>query len=220
MAVNFVLIPVKIRRLIMLKNEQKNIIVCGLGGQGVVLLGRIMGEMLMAMKYQVKVSDVLGLGQRNGEVQCHIRYAAKKDVYSPFIMKGDADYIISFEITEAVRNIHYLKSNGSVITSDLEIPPSSVSIGLQEDECLNKLSWLQKYAAQTHVINIDDSVSQHNSIKQINICMLGFFVNYMGYNEQDTLKIWKRHVNKKFWETGAAAFQYGKQRNIEIDTNV
>ena len=110
----------------MLKSK-KNIVICGLGGQGIMLLGKIIGNFYLMQGYEVKVCDIMGLGQRGGDVSCHIRYSYGH-IMSPFIMDGDADCIISLELTETIRNIQYLKPEGIVITNNFEMVPASVNI--------------------------------------------------------------------------------------------
>ena len=75
--------------------------IVGVGGQGTLLASKMLGKLLMAKNYNVKVSEVHGMSQRGGSVVTYVSYGEK--VYSPIIDKGEADFIISFELLEAAR---------------------------------------------------------------------------------------------------------------------
>ena len=85
--------------------ETKNIMIVGVGGQGSLLASKLLGHLLMEQGYDVKVSEVHGMSQRGGSVVTYVRYGDK--VHSPVIDKGEADYIVSFELLEAARWLSY-----------------------------------------------------------------------------------------------------------------
>jgi len=116
-----------------------NILVCGVGGQGVILFSNIISDLALTAGLDVKKSEVHGMAQRGGSVTSHIRYAPK--VYSPLIEEGTADIIVAFEMMEALRYIHFLNPKGRLIYDTHRIDPLPVSIGAVErptDE------WLQE----------------------------------------------------------------------------
>ena len=76
--------------------ETKNIIIVGVGGQGSLLASKILGHLLLNQGYDVKVSEVHGMSQRGGSVITYVRFGDK--VFSPVVDKGEADFIVSFEI--------------------------------------------------------------------------------------------------------------------------
>ncbi len=88
--------------------ETKNIMIVGVGGQGSLLASKLLGHLLMEQGYDVKVSEVHGMSQRGGSVVTYVRYGDK--VNSPVIDKGEADYIVSFELLEAARWLELLKA--------------------------------------------------------------------------------------------------------------
>ena len=81
--------------------KTKNIMIVGVGGQGSLLASKLLGHLLMEQGYDVKVSEVHGMSQRGGSVVTYVRYGNR--VNSPVIDKGEADYIVSFELLEAAR---------------------------------------------------------------------------------------------------------------------
>jgi indolepyruvate ferredoxin oxidoreductase beta subunit len=107
-----------------------NVLVCGVGGQGVLLFSDIISNLAMTAGLDVKKSEVHGMAQRGGSVTGHIRYAPK--VFSPLIEEGTADLIVGFEMMEALRYIHFLGPNGRLVFDPHRIDPMPVSIGAVE----------------------------------------------------------------------------------------
>lgn len=87
--------------------KTRNIMIVGVGGQGSLLASKMLGSLLLAEGYDVKVSEVHGMSQRGGSVVTYVRYGDK--VASPVIDEGEADYIVSFELMEAARWLPFLK---------------------------------------------------------------------------------------------------------------
>ena len=111
--------------------ETKNIMIVGVGGQGSLLASKLLGHLLMEQGYDVKVSEVHGMSQRGGSVVTYVRYGDR--VNSPVIDKGEADYIVSFELLEAARWLSYLKPDGQIVTSTQQIDPMPVTTGAAFD---------------------------------------------------------------------------------------
>ncbi|MDR0804863.1 MAG: indolepyruvate oxidoreductase subunit beta [Oscillospiraceae bacterium] len=108
----------------------KSILICGVGGQGTLLASRVLGDVFLNEGFDVKVSEIHGMSQRGGSVTTYVKYGEK--VYSPLIDKGEADYILAFEISEAARALPYLKKGGKIISADSEIPSMPVITGAVE----------------------------------------------------------------------------------------
>ena len=105
----------------------KNILLVGVGGQGTILISKILSAGFAEKGYDVKMSEIHGMSQRGGSVTTQIKYGDK--VYAPNMGDGDADMIISFEKIEAARALPYLKKGGKLITDEREIYPMSVLTG-------------------------------------------------------------------------------------------
>lgn len=110
--------------------ETVNIMIVGVGGQGSLLASKMLGHLLVNAGYDVKVSEVHGMSQRGGSVVTYVRFGDK--VYSPIIDKGEADFIVSFELLEAARWIAYLKPTGRVVTNTQQMEPMPVIAGLAQ----------------------------------------------------------------------------------------
>ena len=107
--------------------QTKNIMIVGVGGQGTLLASKLLGRLLLDQGYDVKVSEVHGMSQRGGSVVTYVRYGDK--VYSPVIDKGEADFIVSFELLEAARWLEFLRPDGRLITNTHQTNPMPAIIG-------------------------------------------------------------------------------------------
>ncbi len=105
-----------------------NIVIAGVGGQGVLLASKVLAESAKAGGMDVKQNEVHGMAQRGGSVISFVRIGER--VHSPVVMPGTADLLISFEPLEALRHIHYLKPGGLLVYNRAAINPSTVASGL------------------------------------------------------------------------------------------
>ena len=105
----------------------KNIILCGVGGQGTILASRLIASAAMKKGLRVITAETIGMAQRGGSVLSHLRIG--EEAGSPLIAKGEADLIIGFEPGECVRALPFLKKNGVVVTSSRPVMPVSAMIG-------------------------------------------------------------------------------------------
>lgn len=108
----------------------KNILIVGVGGQGVILASEILSDVAMRRGYDVKKSEVHGMAQRGGIVSSHVRYGP--EVRSPLIPQGEVDVLLAFELAEAVRWIGFLSPQARVVASRQKMIPPIVSTGLAE----------------------------------------------------------------------------------------
>ncbi len=107
-----------------------NILVCGVGGQGVLLFSDIISNLALGAGLDVKKSEVHGMAQRGGSVTSHIRYGTR--VFSPLIEEGTADMVVAFERLEALRYVHMLRPTGRLLYDPHRIDPLPVSSGMVE----------------------------------------------------------------------------------------
>ena len=187
--------------------ETKNIMIVGVGGQGTLLASKLLGSMLITKGYDVKVSEVHGMSQRGGSVVTYVRYGDK--VYSPVIDKGEADFVLSFELLEAARFVEYLKKDGIILTNTQQINPMPVITGAAQyperlDEKISALG-----------VNIDafDALSlalEAGSAKAVNIVLLGRLSRYFDFTEEEWLSAIERSVPEKFLEMNKKAFSLGR----------
>ncbi|OGD55096.1 hypothetical protein A3K78_07980 [Candidatus Bathyarchaeota archaeon RBG_13_52_12] len=99
---------------------QYNILLAGVGGQGLMLLSQVMGDACTRSSIKVVVGAQHGLAQRSGSISAHVRIG---DAYSPLIAYGTADLIIAMDATEALRYVEYLKQGGTVVMNSRMMHP-------------------------------------------------------------------------------------------------
>jgi indolepyruvate ferredoxin oxidoreductase beta subunit len=104
-----------------------NILISGVGGQGVVLASYVLSQAALAEGYDVKQSEVHGMAQRGGCVTSHLRFGRK--VHASLITAGTVDVLLSFESVEALRYVHWLRAGGMLVYNALRVNPSTVSSG-------------------------------------------------------------------------------------------
>lgn len=149
----------------------KNILICGVGGQGTVLAAKIIAQAAINQGQKVLSAETIGMAQRGGSVVSHVRIG--DDAFSPLIPQGQADLLISFEAAEAVRNIPYLKKDAAVIVSNKILQPTTASItGITFSEAV-MIEELKKHSANVSVIDTDKACSDLKSSKIVNTLLLG-----------------------------------------------
>jgi len=192
-----------------LHDTGKNIIIAGVGGQGILLFSNLLSKFYMKLGYDLKISDVIGLGQRGGGVESHFRYSTNP-VLSPFIKAGDVDFVISFEQTETLRYLHCLKDDGVVFTSTYELTSASVNTGLQNDMPESKTEIIKRSNKKSFVIDPNEfKNSEFDISKMMNVVMLGFYAEYRGYAHEEMIQIIKESVPERFIEGNLKAYELG-----------
>jgi len=187
--------------------ETKNIMIVGVGGQGSLLASKLLGHLLLQQGYDVKVSEVHGMSQRGGSVVTYVRYGDK--VASPVIDKGEADYIVSFEVLEAARWLSYLKKDGQIVTSTQQIDPMPVITGAAEYP-ENLVEKMKATGAKVDALDCLTLAEQAGSAKAVNVVLLGRLSHYFGLPDEAWQEAIEAIVPAKFLELNKKAFELGK----------
>lgn len=186
----------------------KNIMIVGVGGQGSVLASKILGHLLTAQGFDVKVSEVHGMSQRGGSVVTYVRYGDK--VFSPVIDKGQADFIVSFEILEAARWLEYLKLDGQIVTSTQQLDPMPVLTGAMTYP-ENLLEKIKATGLKVDALDCVELAEKAGSTKAVNLVLLGRLSHYF---EEIKPEAWQEAIEfcvpKKFLELNKKAFELGR----------
>lgn len=187
--------------------KTKSIMIVGVGGQGSLLASRLIGNVLLAQGFDVKVSEVHGMSQRGGSVVTYVKYGEK--VYSPVIEKGEADIIISFEALEAARWLSYLKKGGHIVTSTQQLDPMPVIQGVMEypQDVIGKLT-----AQGVNVLSCDalSLALEAGNAKASNVVLMGLVSTKMGFEEKYWQEALEKCVPAKFLELNKKAFELGE----------
>jgi indolepyruvate ferredoxin oxidoreductase, beta subunit len=104
-----------------------NILLVGVGGQGILLASEILSEAAMLAGFDVKKSEIHGMSQRGGSVVSHVRFGT--EVFSPIIPEGEGDILFGFELMETCRSLPLIRPDGTVVANDLQISPPAVLMG-------------------------------------------------------------------------------------------
>ena len=191
--------------------ETKSIMIVGVGGQGSLLASRIIGNVLLAQGYDVKLSEVHGMSQRGGSVVTYVKYGDK--VYSPVVQKGEADIIISFEQLEAARYVEFLKKGGHIVTSTQSIDPMPVITGaaVYPEDVIGKLR-----AKDIDVTAVDalTLAEQAGTAKASNVVLMGVVSKKMDFDRSVWEKALENCVPAKFLELNKKAFELGEQAAV------
>ena len=187
--------------------ENINIMIVGVGGQGSLLASKLLGRIFLDNDYDVKVSEVHGMSQRGGSVLTYVRVGEK--VYSPIIDKGEADYVISFEILEAARAMDFLKADGRIITNLQEINPMPVVAG----KTVYPENLAQKIKDEGFSIDAFDALGVANeagSVKAVNIALLGRLSRHFRFTQEEWEAALEKCVPPKFLLLNKKAFELGR----------
>lgn len=189
----------------------KNVIFAGVGGQGVILASKILMDVAKSAGYDVKESEVHGMAQRGGSVDCHVRYGEK--VYSPLIGRGMADYVVSLELLESMRKVEYLASEGMVLVNSDRIDPAPVATGAMSYPD-NIESWLKKNVKKSCIVETKDILREVGNRKALNVVMLGVLSKYLEFSDEQWEKAIKNQVKEKFIDLNLKAFNSGRSMDL------
>lgn len=184
-----------------------NILICGVGGQGTVLAAKVVSQAALSRKEKVLSAETIGMAQRGGSVVSHVRIG--RGVYSPLISCGQADVIIAFEATEAVRNIRFLKKNGTVIVNSKIVAPVTASLGAKTFETSAMVEYLKSTGANVICVDTDEACKKLGSSKPVNMILLGAACSAGIFCVQEIKDAVKVLVKPAFHEINLRAIDYG-----------
>ena len=188
--------------------QTQNIIIVGVGGQGSLLASKLLGRLLLTKGYDIKVSEVHGMSQRGGSVVTYVRFGEK--VYSPVIDKGEADYIVSFELLEAARWTEYLRPEGRIVTNTQQVNPMPVIIGAaQYPEDL--AAKMQAEGINVDAIDALKLAEEAGSSKAVNIVLMGHLSRNFDFTLDEWMDAIEKSVPAKFLELNKKAFLLGRE---------
>lgn len=196
-------------------SQTTNILVVGIGGQGVMTASEILAEAAISQGFEVKKTEVAGMSQRGGVVSSHVRFGAK--VLSPEIAPGEADILVGFEAAEAMRWSHYLRrkngqKGGVAMVNQLRLTPPIVSLGLF-DYPDDPVAAIRERGIEAHDFDAGEIARELGDLRLVNTIMLGAISDNLPFSAE-TLKacIVTRFRIKKpaLAELNAKAFDLGK----------
>ena len=186
-------------------NETKSILLVGVGGQGIILVSRVLTKGLVEAGYDVKMSEVHGMAQRGGSVSTQVRYGEK--VHSPIIGRGGADALVAFEKMEALRYAQYLKPSGVVLVNDYELAPMPVASGSAEypKGILEAMSG----SFDTRVVKAAEIAISLGNAKCMNVVLLGAMAKTLSLPKANWEVLIMGELPQKLHELNLTAFRAG-----------
>jgi indolepyruvate ferredoxin oxidoreductase beta subunit len=190
-----------------MKNGTTNVLIVGVGGQGVLLASEMLCEVAKVLGLDAKKSEVHGMSQRGGVVTSHVRFGKK--VYSPLIAEGEADVILGFEIAEALRWVHYLRPGGRIIVNEQKmIPPITTTGKFSYPE--NVEETIKKRVPKTTIIDAYAIALKLGNTRLVNTILLGVLSNAIDLEEDKWIKVIERMAPKGTGEINKQAFLEGR----------
>jgi len=173
-----------------MKEKIFNVVVVGVGGQGILLTSDILAQVAFKEGYDVKKSEVHGMAQRGGSVISEVRFGRR--VYSPLVRKGGADFMVALEKLEALRFLYYLKKDAPLIVNDLEIPPLGVNLGKEK---YPEDIFLLLTRRTSRVIKVDalNMAKEAGNPKAMNVAVLGILSFFLPF----AISSWKKVIREK-----------------------
>ena len=186
-------------------NLEASIVLAGVGGQGTLIAGKLLGILALKLGLDVKVSEVHGMAQRGGSVVTYVRYGDK--VAEPIVEEGQADVLIAFEQLEALRYAHFLKRDGVLIVNTQRIDPMPVVTGAAE----YPEGIVDKLRGEYKVIDVDamSEALKLGNPKVFNVIVLGVAAKHMDFTKEQWFEVIEKTVKPKFIDMNKKAFEVG-----------
>jgi len=172
--------------------KKLDLLMAGVGGQGVIIASDLVGEAALAAGYGVKKTDTIGMAQRGGSVISHVRIACQ--VWSPLIKEGEVDVLLAFEKLEAARWGYCLRPGGIAVVNNHALLPLSVSLGKEcypSDEEI--IDILRQRAGQIYFISGTNRAREMGNIRILNMFMLGCASHFLPIR----VHLWKECIYQR-----------------------
>lgn len=193
----------------------KNILLCGVGGQGTVLASKLIAAAAMKKGLPVMSAETIGMAQKGGSVVSYIKYG--DDIFCPIFGEGQADLIIAFEIAEAVRMLPYLKENGTLISNTCPIIPVSATLSPDGYRLEDITNCLKENVQNLFLIDAMKVCEKLGSPKLVNTVLLGEAIKSgaLGLSSDDIKDAIKEKVKPQFFEINCRAIDYANRKDCK-----
>lgn len=190
-----------------MSEQVTNILLVGVGGQGILLASEILSETFMLAGFDVKKSEIHGMSQRGGSVVSHVRYG--REVFSPIVPEGEGDILFGFELMETYRYLPLLKPGAAVIANDLRIPPASVLMGKESyPEGLDRL--IAGRFPDFLLVDGQKLAAEAGNQRAANTVLLGAVSKRLDVAEDYWLQALESMVPRKALDVNRKAFMLGR----------
>jgi indolepyruvate ferredoxin oxidoreductase beta subunit len=190
-------------------HQTTNVLVAGVGGQGVILASDIMCEVFMEAGYDVKKSEIHGMAMRGGIVTSHFRFGKK--VYSPLIKEGEVDILFAFEQLEGLRWINHVRPSGKILMNDNKVNPPAVNLG-EMDYPKNIPETIQSKFKDFYLVKGTEIALQAGDVRAANVVLLGAMSKLFTIQDTLWLDTILGHLPPKVHDLNRKAFATGKEQ--------
>ncbi len=198
--------------------REYNIVITGVGGQGILTAANLLGWAALRAGYKVRVGEVHGMSQRFGSVIAYVRFG--EDVYGAMVPEGKTDVILSFEPVEALRYINYLKKGGLVFTNARPIPPVQVSMGLATYPSLEEMRKIieEDFEGKFMAFDAEELALKAGNIVTTNVVLIGALTQTPGFplSAEHVREVIKVSVPPKTIDVNMKAFDLGVKAAKEM----
>jgi len=184
-----------------------NVLIVGVGGQGIILASDVLGRVAARYGYEVKKNEIHGMAQRGGSVSSHVRFG--KTVSSPIIKLGEADVLLSFEQIETLRYFPFLSEKGNVIVNDHKILPPAVFTGKQEYPA-DVLERIKEKVPNAVVVDGLELAKQLGNPRVVNVVFLGILSKYLDIPAETYEEVLRETLKPKLVDVNLKAFHQGR----------
>jgi indolepyruvate ferredoxin oxidoreductase, beta subunit len=192
-----------------MENHTTNVLVAGVGGQGVILASDIMCDLFMEAGYDVKKSEIHGMAMRGGIVTSHFRFGKK--VYSPLIKEGEVDILFAFEQLEGLRWVNHLRPRGKIVMNDHKVNPPAVNLGEMEyPSGIPEL--IQSKFKNFYLVKGTEIALQNGDVRAANVVLLGAMSKLFDIQEDLWLRTILNYLPPKVHELNRKAFSAGRNQ--------
>ncbi|NJF25428.1 indolepyruvate oxidoreductase subunit beta [Thermococcus sp. Bubb.Bath] len=198
--------------------REYNIVITGVGGQGILTAANLLGWAALHAGHKVRVGEVHGMSQRFGSVIAYVRFG--ENVYGAMVPEGKADVILSFEPVEALRYINYLKKGGLVFTNARPIPPVQVSMGLATYPTLDEMKKIveEDFGGKFMAFDAEKLALEAGNIVTTNVVLIGALSQTPGFplSEEEIKEVIRISVPPKTIDVNMKAFELGVKAAKEM----
>ncbi|ASJ17626.1 indolepyruvate ferredoxin oxidoreductase subunit beta [Thermococcus chitonophagus] len=198
--------------------KEYNIVITGVGGQGILTAANLLGWAALKAGYKVRVGEVHGMSQRFGSVIAYVRFG--EDVYGAMVPEGKADVILSFEPVEALRYINYLKKGGLVFTNARPIPPVQVSMGLAKYPNMEEIKRIveEEFGGKFLAFDAEKLAIEAGHVITTNVVLIGALTQTPGFplSAEHVKEVIRLSVPPKAVEVNMKAFDLGVKAAKEM----
>ena len=191
-----------------MRTSQCDIVIVGVGGQGVILISDLLGRAAVKAGIPVRGAETHGMAQRGGSVVNHTRIGCR---FSPMVPEGGADILLAMEPAEALRFGHYLSRDGIALVNTTRVLPVTVTTGkARYPELEELLSPLREICREVRTLDATAIAVKSGTAQAMNVVMLGALSKYLPLDEGLILEALSEVVPKKYLDANVRAFKAGK----------